>query len=49
MLLDLLVMDQLIMDLEYDMLQLDKLVNIQWLIKSNISMEWWTITLGDAL
>ena len=49
MLLDLLVMDQLIMDLEYDMLQLDKLVDIQCLIKSNISMEWWTITLGDAL
>ena len=42
-------MDQLIMDLEYDMLQLDKLVNIHWLMKSNISMEWWTIKLGDAL
>ena len=42
-------MDQPIMNLEYDMLQLDKLVNIQWLMNSNISMEWWTITLGDAL
>ena len=49
MLLDLLVMDQLIMDLEYDMMQLDKLVNIQLLMKRNISMEWWTIKLGDAL
>ena len=49
MLLDLLVMDQPIMDLEYDMLQLNKLVNIQWLMKSNISMEWLTITLRDAL
>ena len=49
MLLDLVVMDQTLMDLEYDMLQLDKFVNIQWLMKSNISMEWWTIKLGDAL
>ena len=49
MLLDLVVMDQMIMHLEYDMLQPEKLVNIQWLMKSNISMEWWTIKLGDAL